>query len=112
MELFVIGNGFDIAHGLTTTYRDFRDYIRWNRRFFSDLNNVDEINVIGHSLGEVDMPYFREIRNNVRKDTIWNVYYFCEADEVDYREKIISIGVNEKNIRMLKSEEFFNIDVV
>lgn len=27
MNLFVIGNGFDIAHGLATSYKDFRGYL-------------------------------------------------------------------------------------
>ncbi|WP_076112608.1 AbiH family protein [Paenibacillus borealis] len=27
MELFVIGNGFDIVHKLSTRYTDFRSYI-------------------------------------------------------------------------------------
>lgn len=27
MNLFIIGNGFDIAHGLPTRYMDFRDYL-------------------------------------------------------------------------------------
>ena len=29
--LFVIGNGFDIAHGLPTKYSDFRDYLMQKR---------------------------------------------------------------------------------
>ena len=26
-SLFIIGNGFDIAHGIPTKYRDFREFI-------------------------------------------------------------------------------------
>ncbi|MCF1627477.1 bacteriophage abortive infection AbiH family protein [Tetragenococcus koreensis] len=29
-NLFIIGNGFDISHGLPTSYRDFRDYLVTN----------------------------------------------------------------------------------
>lgn len=26
-KLFIIGNGFDMAHGLPTSYNDFREYL-------------------------------------------------------------------------------------
>ena len=52
------------------------------------------------------MQYFNEIKNNIKSDIIWNIYYYNEDDEILYREKIISIGVNERNIRMLKTEQF------
>jgi hypothetical protein len=28
MDVLIIGNGFDLAHGLETKYTDFLDYIR------------------------------------------------------------------------------------
>ena len=28
MKLFIIGNGFDLAHGLKTSYEDFRAYLQ------------------------------------------------------------------------------------
>lgn len=27
MKLFVIGNGFDLEHGLNTQYKDFKEYL-------------------------------------------------------------------------------------
>lgn len=47
-ELLIIGNGFDIAHGLKTRYSDFRSYVMSddsvaNHRFFPPLIVVDEV---------------------------------------------------------------------
>lgn len=28
MNLFIIGNGFDLAHGLATKYNDFKEYLQ------------------------------------------------------------------------------------
>ena len=53
------------------------------------------------------MPYFREIYNNVSEDTIWNIYYYSKDSMIDYKKKIISIGVNEDNIKMFNSNLFF-----
>lgn len=33
MDLFIIGNGFDLAHGLKTQYWNFREFLEWR-----DLN--------------------------------------------------------------------------
>ncbi|WGX75472.1 bacteriophage abortive infection AbiH family protein [Paraclostridium bifermentans] len=96
-----------VANYYTRTLKDVDYFIRTNKYFFRRLKDVESIYIIGHSLGEVDIPYFREIYNNVSEDTIWNVYYYSEDSMISYREKIISIGVNEDNIRMLNSNLFF-----
>ena len=50
-SLFIIGNGFDIAHGIPTKYRDFREFIiksypeaikyRDEVTFIKDIADVD-----------------------------------------------------------------------
>ncbi|MGL5964672.1 MAG: AbiH family protein [Fusobacteriaceae bacterium] len=50
-------------------------HIRANKAFFNSISNVKNIYVVGHSLGEVDMPYFKEILKKVNKDTKWNVIF-------------------------------------
>ncbi len=44
-KLFIIGNGFDLAHGMKTHYSDFRDYL-------IEEYNVDEnlINTVGYDI--------------------------------------------------------------
>ena len=48
--------------------------------------NIDEIYVIGHSVAEVDLPYFRYVENCTHQAD-WTVYYF-NVDE-KYRNKRI-----------------------
>lgn len=96
-----------VANYYARTLKDVDYFISTNKYFFSRLNDIESIHIIGHSLGDVDMPYFREIYNNVSEDTIWHIYYYSEDSMIGYREKIISIGVNEDNIRMLNSNLFF-----
>ena len=41
MKLYIIGNGFDLAHNLPTRYSDFKEYVRnHNAELFSELNNI------------------------------------------------------------------------
>ncbi|MDH2473522.1 bacteriophage abortive infection AbiH family protein [Clostridium perfringens] len=99
-----------IANYCERTLKDVDEFISMNRSFFNNLNEIDEIYVIGHSLGDVDMPYFNEILRNVGDNTRWYVHYHRAEDEENYRETLINtVGVNEENITMLGSEDIFNI---
>lgn len=89
------------------TLKNVEYFRNTNKGFFRRLKDIESIHIIGHSLGNVDMPYFREIYNNVSEDTIWNIYYYSKDSMIDYKKKIISIGVNEDNIKMFNSNLFF-----
>lgn len=97
-----------IAKYCRDTLKNVSNFLNENRNFFKSLNEVNEIHIIGHSLGDVDIPYFREIKRNVNENIIWNVYYYSDNDMLTYRDKIISIGIIEENIRMIHSSIFFN----
>lgn len=96
-----------LANYYERTFKDVNHYIGLNRDFFKKLGNIDQIFVIGNSLGDVDMPYFREVKENVKKDATWYIYYYRTSEEITFRNKLISIGIAEKHIRMLPSEQFF-----
>lgn len=98
-----------VANYYERTLKDANYFFCHNRDFFKKLKDVKSISIIGHSLGDVDMPYFKGIKGNVNKDTIWNIYYRAEGDYICFKNKIMSIGVNEDNIIMVHSEQFFNI---
>ena len=38
MNILIIGNGFDLAHGLPTTYKDFLDYVHVFKYYYETEN--------------------------------------------------------------------------
>lgn len=50
-----------------------------NKPFFDSLGNIDEVKVFGHSIEEVDLPYFEEVKKNVDQNAQWQFY--CHDDE-------------------------------
>lgn len=92
----------------TRTMKDVETLISINQPFFRKLFQVRQIHVIGTSFGEVDMPYFRKIKENTRNDVIWNIYYYDPKDINVFIEKIQSLGINKENILSLNSSEFFD----
>ena len=58
-KLFIIGNGFDRAHGLPTRYIDYRDYLFHNYPDF--LKDVEE----AYSLNPEDIEWWQDFENNL-----------------------------------------------
>ena len=69
---------------------------------------MKQIYVVGHSLGDVDLPYFKKVVESIQEDVMWNIYYYSNEEKTLFMEKIISVGVKVENIRMLPAAEFFD----
>lgn len=90
------------------TFKDINHYLLLHRGFFEKIKPVDEVFVIGHSFGDVDLPYFKKVLESIQENAIWNKYFYAASEFATFTDKITSIGVNPENIRMLPSSEFFN----
>lgn len=64
--------------------------------FFQSLNKVGEVIVLGHSMTNVDMPYFQKIKDNISPNATWEISVF---DEHDHQRKIEAVEESklEKN---------------
>ncbi len=51
-----------------------------NSSFFDSLHAVEEITVLGHSLGKVDMAYFEKIAHKVNRRAKWRFSYYNDKD--------------------------------
>ena len=71
--------------------------IRENRSYFESLNNVSEIAIIGHSLNDVDLPYFREIAARVPACR-WAVYCYLDREFENHPKQLVRCGVGEDRI--------------
>ncbi|WP_195970936.1 bacteriophage abortive infection AbiH family protein [Clostridium thermobutyricum] len=96
-----------IANYYERTLKNVESFIGINNYFFRELKNINTISIIGHSLGDVDIPYFKEIKNYVNKNTIWKFYCYDENNSEYYKKKLMSIGIDSNNIIIKKSCDFF-----
>lgn len=83
MKLYVVGNGFDIAHGLPTRYWDFRSY----------LEQIDE-----EFLYEFEMHYnlYPNMSDEEKKELLWNEFEtnLANIDEDNIIEQATSIEMD------------------
>ena len=82
--------------------------LKKNHAFFEDLYDVKYVYVLGHSLGNVDLPYFRAVNNanDYPERMRWYVSYYSEAERVNL-VKIMRSSVmdGQSELTMIKLED-------
>ena len=88
-RVFIIGNGFDLAHGLKTSYLNFRDYLRNNYYYF--YNQIKEYNLFEgdelwsnfeNNLSKIDISTLTSYANLQCSDDF--DYDSMEGDNIDF----------------------------
>ena len=67
MKILVIGNGFDLAHGLPTKYTDFLDFVKVIRQIIYKNDRDDMINIKWGNMG-------KQLKNIVKKNINESVF--------------------------------------
>jgi len=106
------------ADFLEALEKDVQKYIVDNKAFFERLNVIDEVHIVGHSLGEVDMPYLKQIVDATENEVDWIMWYYkeCKMTDLDVSELLIkyehtlnNIGVSNSKIKFRESNNFFDL---
>jgi len=97
-----------LANYYERTEKDVKFYMANNSYFFGSLKNVEKIYIIGHSLGEVDLPYFIEIQKNVAPTTQWIVICRNNSEAQEKMTALRYFGVADEMVTSMTAVEFFN----
>lgn len=76
----------DIAKLINEEQKKVSDIINSNSDYWNSLINVDRVVVYGHSLANVDLPYFRKIKNSVLKNAEWYISIFFSNPQEEQQE--------------------------
>ena len=85
-------------------YKDSESIVSHNEDFFSSLNDVKQVIVIGHSLNEVDLPYFRRIVQETGPDILWKFSFYGDEDVVKIQKFIADEGL--RNVKIVHFDDF------
>ncbi|MEJ1341193.1 MAG: bacteriophage abortive infection AbiH family protein [Candidatus Sedimenticola sp. (ex Thyasira tokunagai)] len=86
------------------SFKNSQQVIADNLEFFSKLKSVKDVYVLGHSLADVDQPYFHKLVDSVHSKCNWNMSYFGS----EFQEKLStlnSLGISSDDIRLIKLAE-------
>lgn len=106
-HLYIIGNGFDLYHGLPTSYGHFREYVKEHdkelvkliEKYYPHKKNSDFWNDFEENLGNFDDDLLREYGNNYLED--YGCEKWCDAFHHDYQYELnkvvdrITLGLRE-----------------
>jgi len=75
-----------------------------NRTQFLRYQDLESIYILGHSLADVDLPYFEMIQEK-NKQTKWYVSYYNESEKKDLCSQLKKVGVQKPQIKMIKMND-------
>ncbi len=93
----------ELLEYFTASHKNTARLINENTAFFSAISVVTEVIILGHSLSDVDLPYFRHIYESiVNKDIPWTVTYYSDAEADTFFGKLIDLGIDPNLINLVK----------
>jgi hypothetical protein len=94
--IFTDAEGF-AKYPLYAFKKQVEEIIKRNQSYFVSLRDVSEVVIIGHSLNDVDLPYFREIASYARSCK-WVVSCHEESDWKHHPSQLASCGISREMI--------------
>lgn len=91
----------------STTFKPSQQLIQEHSQFFTQLNAIDTVCVLGHSLSDVDRPYFQAILS--RKSIATAQWYIACRSNEDCEKKsarLTELGVNSRRVVTVLWEDF------
>jgi len=80
--------------------KNVEEIIQNESAYFKSLSSIKSITVIGHSLNDIDMPYFDAVNVAANKPH-WHVYYHDDKDSVNFKNKMNAIGIEDSRLHIL-----------
>jgi Bacteriophage abortive infection AbiH len=81
-----------------------------NKHIFESQKDVGQIIIIGHSLNDIDIPYFKKLAG-CATHAHWLVLCYEASDYLHHKEQLIRCGVTPERIQTRSYTEFLNTPV-
>ncbi|EGK00160.1 bacteriophage abortive infection AbiH family protein [Dysgonomonas gadei] len=85
-------------------YKDTTIVIKENNHFFAALKDINEIIILGHSLNEIDLPYYSYMVQKVKDGALWNISWFTDKERINMEKVLNHLGM-KKNYSFIRIEE-------
>lgn len=85
------------------TFKSTGTIISKYKGFFSNLTNISEVYILGHSMAEVDLPYFEELVECVKPDAKWTATFYSPDEKKHHFEVLKGLGIS--NISIVTMQE-------
>jgi hypothetical protein len=76
-----------------------------NTAFFKNVENVESIFILGHSLSSVDMPYFEKMVSSIKGEPVFTVSFYNDREKPSHKSTLKSLGIKETKIHLVRMDE-------
>lgn len=91
----------------STTFKPTENIIKENADFFKSLKDITHVYVMGHSLAEVDIAYFRAIIDSIDSDRVhWKISYYRDEELITHLDTMKALNIGEKQLEFSKLKDF------
>lgn len=73
-----------------------------NKLFFESIRNIDEVEIWGHSLNQIDIPYFEEIIKQTKDSINWKVSFYKEEESETHLQTLQKLEINRNRIELFR----------
>jgi hypothetical protein len=87
-----------IMRYFTETFKSTASIIKYNTDFFEKLQNIDEVFILGHSLADVDLPYFEALVKSISLQAKWIATYHDDEDQQQHFNTLTRLGIHHVNV--------------
>lgn len=94
-----------IRNYFVSTYKNVDEIIRYYHNYLIGLQGIKQVYVLGHSLADVDLPYFTFINQILGQGVIWVVTYYRDYERKEFMFQLQKCGISWKQINFCKMEE-------
>ena len=90
------------------TYKNTSAIIEKNISFFNALpsKGIQEVIILGHSLGEADKPYIAYLVRLLGASVKWTATYYKDYEKSKFKSALSSLEIPDTNINLLKMETY------
>lgn len=97
-----VAGGFELIDNLlANTFKPTQEILKRNEAFFEGLSSVTEVVVLGHSLAQVDEPYFSAVLNHVHPNAHWTVSFHSNKDATLSAAEVMGIPTSRLCLKPL-----------
>lgn len=84
------------------TFKPTKKIISENKTFFENLKHIKKVYILGHSIANVDIEYFKEISKSVSNSIKWLVSYRSEKSKNEIENSLKDIGISSSKITLFQ----------
>lgn len=101
----------EVNNYLAESFKNTAEIINENKSYFASLQDIDTVVILGHSMSDVDTPYFDEISKNIKKNSYWLVSYYSDTEHDKLYSSVQQFSQSENHIKLFKIDDFSSLSI-